>query len=367
MSNQNVKTPIFRTLDGIRGIAALLVMVRHVPFFGTWNFQESYLAVDLFFILSGVVIANAYQERLLTQLSPAQFVWMRIVRIYPLYLLGCLVTVMYWVAVGKSPDGIKVVIAVSALLLIPNLGSRNNPFPLNGPAWSLFSEMLANILYAYTVRWLNRKILLAIMGTSVVWMLFILWRHNNLDIGYYTRDIPPSLCRVAYSFSAGILIWKIFCKGDFQRFSGATGAKFVPWIILAVVALVLTASPHGVGNAMFDLLCVTVGFPALVFLAMMFNPGRAGAPVFKFLGMVSYPVYALHSPLSRWIPLVFRDSGVDLTTHPLWIGLTFAAILLPLCWVLDKYFDIPIRQRALPIGTFYLAKLRGSRLAATPK
>jgi peptidoglycan/LPS O-acetylase OafA/YrhL len=365
LNQVHTKTPIFRTLDGIRGVAALLVLVRHVPFFGTWDFQQSYLAVDLFFLLSGVVVANAYQKRLLHDLSPAQFVWMRIVRIYPLYLLGCAVTGLYWIVTGKWPQGNGLIIAISALLLIPNLSSRNNPFPLNGPAWSLFSEMLANILYAYFVRRLNHKVLLTIMGISAGWIMIILWRHGNLDIGYYTRDIVPGLCRVAYSFAAGVLLWKLFSARDLQRFGNIVGAKYVPWLLLTLVVLLLTASPSASHQAIFDFACVTLAFPALILVAMICNPGSVSAPFFAFLGLVSYPVYALHSPLSRWIPLVLRDTGADVSNHPLWIGIAFTAILVPLCWLIDKYIDMPIRRVALPVGFAYLRKIRAVTLVAT--
>ena len=367
MNNVRAKTHIFGTLDGIRGIAALLVLVRHVPFFGGWEFQQSYLAVDLFFILSGVVISNAYQERLKCDLSPIQFIWMRIVRIYPLYLLGCAITGVYWITMDISPVGHPVVIAISALFLIPNVSGQNSPFPLNGPAWSLFSEMLANVVYGFSLRWLSRSALLAIAGVAALWITLVLYRNGSLNFGYNARDIVPGLCRVAYFFSAGILIWKLFCARGLQRYSNLIGAQFVPWIILVIVALILIASPHGTMQAIFDFVCVTALFPALILVAMIFNPGKASAPIFKFLGLVSYPVYVLHVPLAKWIPIVLRDTGVNLSSQPLWVGIGFIAFLLPLSWVLDRYYDMPIRRRALALGLHGLDKLGQARLITVRK
>ena len=73
-------------------------------FFGPVNFQESYLAVDVFFVLSGVVIANAYEERLQSALSVKQFVWLRLVRLSPLYILGCAFSVLA-ILLGANDNG----------------------------------------------------------------------------------------------------------------------------------------------------------------------------------------------------------------------------------------------------------------------
>lgn len=367
MNDNSQKRSIFGTLDGIRGVAALLVLMRHVPFFGPFVFQETYLAVDLFFILSGVVIANAYEDRLLNGLTAKQFAWMRIVRIYPLYLLGCAVAGVCWLVAGKTEEGNSAVIAISALLLLPNVSSFKS-FPLNGPAWSLFSEMLANILYGCFVRRLSLKVLLAIIGISGVGIFGILLRNHNLDFGYYTKDIIPGLFRVGYSFFAGVLIYRIFSSGKFQHKLNESVAKYIPWLLLLAVGLLLTASPYGILHALFDLVAVTVIFPVIIFAALIFSPGTNSTPVFKFLGLISYPLYALHLPLSKWIPVIFRDTNVDLLSRPLWIGLLFTAILIPLCWLLDKYYDMPIRKFALKLGFSYLKKSeRDIKLAPTGK
>ena len=80
---------VFGTLDGLRGIAALAVVTRHVP---DTTFQDllpgSTLAVDLFFVLSGFVLAHSYTERLRGEMGAIAFMRVRIIRLYPLYILG---------------------------------------------------------------------------------------------------------------------------------------------------------------------------------------------------------------------------------------------------------------------------------------
>src|SRR5215469_9945636 len=87
---------MFYTIDGLRGIAALLVVCRHiVPLHGNrLNFPSSYLAVELFFLFSGFVIAHAYDKRFDAGMSFWEFVKARIIRLYPLYFLGLMIAVL---------------------------------------------------------------------------------------------------------------------------------------------------------------------------------------------------------------------------------------------------------------------------------
>ena len=80
---------VYETLDGLRAVGALLVLVRHLPeFFGGFPVPESFLAVDLFYLVSGVVMANAYSDRLRAGSSLRDFFVTRVIRLHPLYLFG---------------------------------------------------------------------------------------------------------------------------------------------------------------------------------------------------------------------------------------------------------------------------------------
>src|ERR1700730_15446312 len=97
----------FNTLDGIRGVGAVLVMMRHVPYlFGPIRVPESFLAVDLFYLVSGFVVAHAYGARLKAGGFFKDFIKTRLIRLYPLYLLGLAVGVIpAVVAVVTDPAG----------------------------------------------------------------------------------------------------------------------------------------------------------------------------------------------------------------------------------------------------------------------
>lgn len=353
MNESGAKKRVFASLDGIRGLAAIFVAMRHVPYFGHIWFQETYLAVDLFFILSGVVIANAYEDKLRSDLSAVEFIWMRIVRIYPLYILGTLVGALCWIVGGKTEEGSTLAIVIFALLLLPNLSSYKS-FPLNGPAWSLLSEIVANVFYAFLVRRLNTRMVLAIMAVSFGGLLSILYLNHQLDFGYYTRHIPFGFFRVGYSFFAGVLLYRFFNADLRWHHVNMRGGHAVPWLILGLLFLIFYVSPSGVVRGIFDLAVVTVVFPAIIFIAMIFNPGTASSGLFRVLGVISYPIYVMHVPLSKWIPVVFANQQEMLLSRPLWLGLSFMVVLLPLSWLLDKYYDLPVRRAALKFGLPYL-------------
>ncbi len=100
---------IFHALDGLRGIAAIIIAIYHVPFLWPQDipaglFYESYLSVDFFFVLSGFVLAYSYGRRLEAELSADQFIIMRLIRLYPLYFCAFLISVVVnvWLFVRAS-------------------------------------------------------------------------------------------------------------------------------------------------------------------------------------------------------------------------------------------------------------------------
>lgn len=85
----------FHTLDGLRGVAAGTVLIYHFP--SLWSpasAPSAYLAVDLFFLMSGFVIEHAYGQRLATGLGVRRFLLLRLIRLYPLYLVGTGITAL---------------------------------------------------------------------------------------------------------------------------------------------------------------------------------------------------------------------------------------------------------------------------------
>ncbi|MGE0829924.1 MAG: acyltransferase family protein, partial [Hyphomonadaceae bacterium] len=144
----------FLALDGLRGIAAVAVLLRHFgSAAGPVRLPESYLAVDLFFLLSGFVLAHAYEQRLRAGMSFWDFLKARFIRLYPLYFLGTAIGAAgaFWLASrnwGHAEFGEMLGSLSFNLAFLPSAFHEHNPFPYNGPAWSLFYEMLASVIFA---------------------------------------------------------------------------------------------------------------------------------------------------------------------------------------------------------------------------
>jgi peptidoglycan/LPS O-acetylase OafA/YrhL len=336
----------------------MVVLLHTAPFFGIERPRESYLAVDLFFALSGVVICHTYESRLLGALTTAQFVWIRAVRLYPLYVAGTSLSVIALFIFGAEPGSpaLDVLLPLS-LVVLPYLGaSAVAYFPLNIPAWSLILEFMVNLLYARIIRRLDRRALLLIMLFSILGLLLCVrlirphsvefgWRHSlwrGLDLG-----MIGGVFRVGFSFFAGVLVYRQFVRRRPAVVQGRL-APWVPWLIVVVVALILSAAPSRELRPYFEVTVVAAIFPLLIYAALWFQSAGLGDPLFKIAGNLSYAIYAIHYPLSILIDkTVARCTGMHLESYAPWGGLGFLAVLLLVCSLLDRLYDIPLRGALL--------------------
>lgn len=335
----------FYSLDAIRGIAAFLVVIRHTgSFFGELDFPVSYLAVDVFFLLSGIVIAGSYEKRLRSGLTSNMFMRIRLARIYPLYIFGSLITVLS--IAGNFSHEFTVRQALSALplacLLLP---STLNGFPLNGPAWSVFFELLVNFAYGIFSNFLTDRVLKIIVLISGLILITLVVMHpkHHLDVGlsfpYYA-----GIFRTTYSFFLGILLYRIFSVS--QRPKAPQLAKnIVPWLFVGAITLLLTAKPDMASRPYFVIFSVLFVFPALIYSSLRFQPSGFAARICQMLGTASYGVYAVHVPLAAFADGILTGTfGIGVGRYAPWSGLLFLLILFLLCLLLDRFYDRPFRH-----------------------
>jgi peptidoglycan/LPS O-acetylase OafA/YrhL len=334
----------YRTLDGLRGVAALLVVTRHVgAFFPARMFPESFLAVDLFFLLSGFVIAYAYEARLLAGMSLRAFMKTRLIRLYPLYLLGVGVGIaarlyggltdddhgMDWVSLGQA-----VAIGLSMLPAAPFLPLGGAA--LDGPTWTLAPELAANLIYARTVRRLSKPTLMAITALSGAGLVVCEQVYGTLDGGWNLSALPLLAARLGFSFFLGVTVFR-FKPERRQR-------PWLAWACLAVLGVILCLQPAAHWRQLFELVAVMALFPAILLVAVRAEPGRLGAPVFAWLGAVSYAVYVLHHPLGVLADEVQQQfPGAHAPT--LVTGALFLAGVTALGTLADRLYDGPVRRR----------------------
>jgi peptidoglycan/LPS O-acetylase OafA/YrhL len=353
----------FATLDGIRGIAAIIVVGVHAePLFGNWATRENGLAVDIFFILSGVVIDNAYGHRLQTGLAVRSFAKIRLIRFYPLYIFGFALGLLgMLLGFGSITHAGYIPLAlVLAILILPN-PFINTLFPMNPPAWSLSNELFVNIVYAFAFRYLTTRVLGAIMAVCVLGFVGILYfgHDHTLSVGFNRAHLFGGFIRAGYSFFAGVLLYRLFASRKFAP-ANAWRMAFMPWVILGLVAMMLGATPPARVVPYYEFVVVVFLFPAAVYCALWFEPMGVGARVCKFLGAISYAVYVIHFPL-YWLitSMLTRATGVAAENFAPWGGFCFLGVLLPICWALDKFYDGPLRAFLLTRGQ--------SKYATVPK
>jgi peptidoglycan/LPS O-acetylase OafA/YrhL len=331
---------VFRTLDGMRGIAAALVVLRHLKQYLVGPVGESYLAVDLFFLLSGVVIARSYEWRLETSLSVLEFMKIRLARIYPLYVFGTLISVVTLIAQGR---GVEPGPLMMGLLFVPAiLGSQ--PYPLDHPCWSLCFELVGNVIHARLLRLLTPTVLAGTCAVSAVLLMISAKRWGNLDIGWTHQTFFYGICRLTFSYFLGILLCRHF---DTRRGRPAEPihSNWACAALLGALGLILSGIPHLTRQPYYDLVAVLLVFPALVWGGLIFEPSNRLASLCKNAGLVSYAMYVLHVPLGGLIlNLVQVRSQKPLVSFGFMTDLEFGVLFVGLCLLIDRCADVPIRK-----------------------
>jgi peptidoglycan/LPS O-acetylase OafA/YrhL len=344
-------TRAFITLDALRGIAALAVISWHGGrLFGDHStFTAAILAVDLFFILSGFVLTHAYENRLNAGLSVASFVAMRLIRLYPLYLLGFLVAGLaaalrfYVLHEHSTQFGLA---AMLNALMLPNPPTGSPPFlfHFNFPAWSLFFELVANLLFALFGARLSLRNLAIFVGLAGAALVAITLRNHSFDMGASWRTFDGGLARAIFGFFAGALLYRLRDRFSFTaRFQStamvcalalATLATFLPRVAMA--------GAHPSPEIM--LILAMAVYPALILIAARYEPGQRLAPICSWLGIASYAAYVLHVPLhSLGGVTAHLVASARLEDYAPISGFAFIAIIGLSAWGADKYWDRPIR------------------------
>jgi peptidoglycan/LPS O-acetylase OafA/YrhL len=160
----------FGTLDGLRGLAAILILFYHLGNGAPVLTPSGYLAVDLFFALSGFVLSHAYEARLRDGFTLREFALVRLIRVYPMALVGAAIGVF----LSSGHYGV---------LLLPDFGGAGALYPVNVSLWSLAFELIVNFAYAALAVHLNWRGLGTIMVASGVILMFGVFHHGNADLG----------------------------------------------------------------------------------------------------------------------------------------------------------------------------------------
>jgi hypothetical protein len=285
----------FLVLDGLRGIAALVIVVFHT---GSSRFiPGGYLAVDLFFCLSGFVLAHAYAA---APIGLGAFVKARLIRLYPLYLVGLIIGVMV------EPVGL--LNTLTGLLFLPavsEVAQVYRPYPFNVPAWSLLFELVVNLMWFPLRRAGTRGLGAGLVVAAAVAVGAIVVSGKG-DIGSTGPwFFVQGMCRVIFPFFLGVLLHRAWARGRLSFKS--------PWWLPAVVMCGMFMLPGP--RVLVDTVCVVVLVPLIVALGAAARAGIARLPPSG--GGVLSGLYPARRPAGRdraarsrtAEPVLFRRGG----------------------------------------------------------
>ena len=324
-----------RSLTGLRGVAALYVMIYHYLTGSNrvaQNFLDhGYLAVDLFFVLSGFVMGLIYADEFSERASRARylnFLGRRIARVYPLYIVA--ITAGLFVICLNLGDYRANALAVDFLLNVVMMQSWFFRESLDGPAWSISAEWAAYLLFPWLAalafskkRWLFLVTLLV----AVTLVIYSLPAQRLVNQG-----IPITRCIGA--FVLGLLAYRLTLEPKLSFLQN------ISWLEPTVASLYLLALnvPHS------DVACVLLS-PVLIFVLSsdrwLVSRMLRTRPVHR-LGVLSFSIYLIHDLLGSLMGSIHRAVNQRGFPHG---QLVASSVAIPLTLLLSefacRYIELP--------------------------
>lgn len=347
----------YLVLDAARGIAALIIVFVHlrnrmlpyfVDSFGEAFLQKGFLAVDLFFLMSGLVICRAYEEKILTKsISFTSFFLTRLIRLWPLYALGTLLGLIYAWAMSYHASGEVFNLHINAISFVFNIFFLPSPindvapndglFRFNAASWSLFLEVAINLAYAlYAVRFSTLKLsVIAVIAGSLLVVTSL--AYGSTSMGWNWTNMHGGICRITFSFTLGILLCRFIRTIKMQL------PSYSAPLLLFFLCAVLT-TPFGKTSIYYDWACIFFIFPVFVFLSCFAIPLKPLAFFFHQLGRISYSVYILNMPLLFCFISIYHALGGQ-QPIPWTVGSLFIVSILVVSYLVCVLYDEPIRVR----------------------
>lgn len=346
----NAKDPqdsLFLTLDGIRGLAAAAVVVIHNVLF--WGLASDApvipFAVDVFLVISGFVIAFAYEPRFKQGLSALGFMRQRFVRLYPLYLLGIIGggAVLAVASLGDVGQMTSLVIsAFPALLMLPSppMNAWADLYPLDVPAWTLFFELVVNLAYVLLWKRLTLPMLTLLVVAGGVALVALTLASGHLDMGPNWTSVGGGLARAVFGFFMGVLLYRLLG-------SPRETPQKQSWLALPalIVVPVLSFLPDvHIARPIVELVLVCLVGPALALWGVSMQPPRVTARVIAWIGAISYALYVLHYPLYQVMKRVAGRFPALYENYAPWSGIAILIMSVGLAAFAAHVLDRPMRR-----------------------
>ena len=259
--------------DSLRGLAALLIVLLHIS---SWNplldiafIKNGYLMVELFFVLSGFVMAAAYGERIKSMPDLARFQFLRLGRLYPLHALFLSVffgheaaryVAIHWLGfnlhIPTTFDQNNLTALLQHLLLIQAIGPAGQINSFNIPSWSISVEFYTYLIFGLIALWLGRKKYYGFTIVAGIALMLILTHQTygfdallrclaGFFIGSLTAAAAKRLQVVPPTYMSSLLLLALLA---FLQFKPAYENDSIIFILTAGLLLCLALRPDGLLN-----------------------------------------------------------------------------------------------------------------------
>ena len=351
----------YQILDGLRGVAAITVVIFHT--FEAYaegsvfkqHLNHGYMAVDFFFLLSGFVIAYAYDDRW-PRMTQWEFYKRRLVRLQPMVVMGNIIgaALFYFQGgtvfplINSTPVWKMLLVMLLGFTMLPLLKSMDirgwdEMHPLDGPAWSLFFEYLANIAYAMGMRKLSNKLLGVFVFLSALFLMHLLLFGPRGDvIGGWAVDtvqLHIGFARLLFPFFGGMLLMRVG-----KRIHIKAAFPICSLLIVGSLAFPRVGTPQTLWmNGLYESFCIIILFPVIVAIGAGGDiVSSAGSRICKFLGDISYPLYITHYPLIYVYTAWVIQKKIPAATGAI-VGALMLATAILVAYTCLKLYDEPIR------------------------
>lgn len=331
-------------LDLFRGLAALEVVYYH--FHAAIDMPPllcGYLAVDLFFVLSGIVLGLKYTPLIEGGMTFPQFAWHRLRRLYPMAVLVTLL--ILGMNALDMPRGVYISsepgpwLSILTILPTPASFGYSESFPPDGAMYTLFLELLANVVWFVALR-AGRRFTAALFVVAMLAFIVEAFYFRTFGLGWRagTLELLKGLVRALAWFGVGYFI--ALRRPTLRVPNGLLLA------LLAGMALVFRL--HAAREIPLSFLIVLTGTALLVKLMHAAPPRPAVGRLCTWLGMLSYPIYLIHVPSDRiavWLASRGWDPIASHVTVLLGVGLLAALLSEAIVRRLPRDWPFAARQR----------------------
>lgn len=352
----------FLVLDALRGVAAIVVVLFHVleVYSGGDHTQQlinhGYLAVDFFFLLSGYVMAHAYDDRW-DRMTIKDFFLRRVVRLHPMIIVGMTFGgILFFFGESSLFPKIEdtsflqmIIVMLVGYTLIPlptsmDIRGWNEMHPLNGPGWTLFFEYIANILHGLVLRKLSKAVLAVLVAVAAAALIHMAVTSPKGDIiggwSLEAEQLRIGFTRLLYPYMMGMLLRRLINPINI-RYSFLTSS----FLLVLILSFPRVGGHENLWmNGLYDSLSVVILFPLIVFIgAGGMIKSKIANKVCVFLGDISYPIYIIHYPFTYVLYAWIVNNEIPIEQGAI-VGVALTIFMVLLSYAVLKFYDEPLRK-----------------------